>query len=68
MGSYDFDRFSKLLETIIDRDLFLMFLFIDGNTKGKERKKLSWFIGEARKFKETIVDERWILAVMSTLP
>ena len=67
-GSYDHARLSRLLETIIDWDLFLMFLFIDGNTKGKERKKLSWFIGEARKFKETIVDERWILAVMSTLP
>jgi len=59
-GSYDFDRFSKLLETIIDWDLFLMFLIIDGSTNGKDPAKLRWFIREVRKSKATVVDEDWI--------
>jgi hypothetical protein len=60
-GSYDVRRFQKLLETIRDWDLFLMFVIIDGSTAGKERSKLEWFIREVRKHKATRVDETWIL-------
>ncbi len=59
-GSYDLERFSALLETIIDWDLFLMFIIIDGNTKGKDPHKTRWFINEVRKHKKTMVDETWI--------
>jgi hypothetical protein len=60
-GAYDVERFKKLLKTIQDWDLFLMFLIIDGSTKGKERSSLRWFMGEVRKYKETRVDESWII-------
>jgi hypothetical protein len=59
-GSYDLERFSRLLETIVDWDLFLLFLILDGSTGGKEVKKLYWFIAEVRKHKGTTVDESWI--------
>lgn len=60
-GTYDVQRLESLLETIRDWDLFLMFLIIDGSTKGKERSKLIWFIQEVVKYKETKVDESWVL-------
>ena len=60
-GSYNVGRFSKLLDTIMDWDLFLMFLIIDGCTQGKDPEKLRWFINEVRKHKETVVDETWLL-------
>jgi hypothetical protein len=60
-GSYDANRFQSLLDTIQDWDLFLMFLIIDGSTKGKERSKLIWFIQEVVKHKNTRVDESWVL-------
>lgn len=60
-GSYDARRLENLLETIQDWDLFLMFLILDGSTKGKERSKLVWFIQEVAKYKETRVDESWVL-------
>jgi hypothetical protein len=60
-GAYDVERFKKLWKTIQDWDLFLMFLIIDGSTKGKERSSLRWFMNEVRKYKDTIVDESWIL-------
>jgi hypothetical protein len=60
-GSYDVERLKNLLSTIQDWDLFLMFLIIDGSTKGKERSKLIWFIQEAAKHKQSIVDESWVL-------
>jgi hypothetical protein len=60
-GSYDVQRFEDLLETIQDWDLFLMFLIIDGSTKGKERSKLVWFIQEVAKYRETRVNESWVL-------
>ncbi len=60
-GSYDLERFQNLLDTIQDWDLFLMFLIIDGSTKGKERSKLVWFIQEVAKYKDTMVDESWVL-------
>lgn len=61
-GSYDVQRFENLLETIQDWDLFLMFLMIDGCTSGKEASKLVWFINELRKYKNTVVDESWMLS------
>jgi len=60
-GSYDVRRLENLLETIRDWDLFLMFLILDGSTKGKERSKLVWFMKEAAKYRETRVDESWVL-------
>lgn len=60
-GSHDVRRFQKLLDTIRDWDLFLMFVIIDGSTAGKERSKLEWFIREVQKYKATRVDETWIL-------
>ena len=60
-GSYDAERFSTLLEIIVDWDLFLMFLILDGSTKGKEPEKTRWFIREVRKYKETSIDEGWVI-------
>jgi hypothetical protein len=60
-GSYDVERFEKLLGTIQDWDLFLLFLIIDGSTRGKERSKLIWFMQEVRKYRNTRVDESWVL-------
>ena len=60
-GSYDLSRFSALLETIINWDLFLMFLILDGCTQGKDPERLRWFITEVRKQKQTFVDETWLL-------
>jgi hypothetical protein len=59
-GAYDIERFSRLLDTIMDWDLFLLFLIIDGSTRGKDPDKVRWFIGEVRKYKQTAVDESWI--------
>lgn len=60
-GFYDSERFLALLETIIDWDLFLMFLILDGSTIGKDPEKIRWFIEEVKKYKKTIVDETWLL-------
>jgi hypothetical protein len=59
-GSYDVDRFQRLLDTIQDWDLFLLFLILDGSTKGKERSKLIWFLREVANHKNTMVDESWV--------
>lgn len=60
-GSYDLERFSRLLDTILDWDLFLLVLILDGSTRGKDPDKVRWFIGEVRKHKETVVDESWLI-------
>lgn len=60
-GRYDGKRFRRLLTTIQDWDLFLIFLIIDGCTAGKEYAKLSWFIGEVKKHKATRVEASWVL-------
>jgi hypothetical protein len=60
-GSYDIERFNNLLDTIQDWDLFMMFLIVDGSTAGKERSKLVWFLQEVAKYKDTKVDETWVL-------
>jgi hypothetical protein len=64
-GSYDPQRFATLLEAIQDWDLFLLFLIVDGCTKGKERSKLAWFMKEVKQYKHTVVDESWILPPLS---
>ena len=60
-GSYDVQRFENLLDTINDWDLFLMFIIIDGSTQGKDPKKTVWFINEVKKYKNTRIDESWLL-------
>ena len=60
-GFYDVERLSALFEDIEDWDLFLMFLILDGCTKGKDPEKILWFIGEIRKYKETRIDESWVI-------
>lgn len=59
-GTYDIKRFSTLLETIMDWDLFLMFIILDGSTRGKDPEKIRWFINEVKKYKETRIDESWV--------
>jgi hypothetical protein len=60
-GSYDMQRFQTLLEAIQNLDLFLLFIIIDGCTKGKNYQKLDWFIKEVGKYKKTLVEPSWIL-------
>jgi hypothetical protein len=60
-GNYDRQRFGDLLEMIKDWDLFLMFIIIDGSTEGKDPQKIRWFLGEVRKYKNTRVDETWMV-------
>jgi hypothetical protein len=60
-GNYNQQDFQDLLNTIKDWDLFLIFLIIDGSTRGKDRSKLIWFINEAGKHIETFIDESWVL-------
>jgi predicted Zn-dependent protease len=59
-GSYNPLSFQRLLDTIKDWDLFLMFTIVDGRTKGKDISKLIWFINEVKKFKTTRVDPSWV--------
>lgn len=59
-GSYNVERFSKLLDAIMDWDLFLLFLILDGCTQGKDPDKVRWFVAEVRKHKATRVDETWV--------
>jgi len=60
-GAYNVRRFKNLLETIQDWDLFLMFIIIDGSTKGKDSEKIRWFIHEVNKYKDTKIDQSWVL-------
>lgn len=59
-GFHDAERFSDLLAAIIDWELFLMFLILDGSTSGKNPAKIGWFINEVRKHKKTFVDGSWL--------
>jgi hypothetical protein len=45
-GNYDLPRFQNLLDTIHDWELLLMFIIIDGYTKGKDPLKIEWLINE----------------------
>lgn len=60
-GSYNSEQFQNLLTVIHDWDLFLLFIIIDGCTKGKDYQKLHWFISEVKKFKTTLVEPSWVL-------
>lgn len=55
------ERFQALLNAIQDWDLFLLFILIDGCTAGKDKSKTAWFIHEVKQYKETRVDESWML-------
>jgi hypothetical protein len=59
-GSYNKAEFQRLIESIQDWDLFLMFTIIDGRTKGKEISKLMWFIDEVKKSITTRIDSSWV--------
>lgn len=43
-GSFNRDRLDALLRSILDWELFLMFLVIDGATAGKSREPLQWSV------------------------
>ena len=60
-NSYDEEKLQTLLSTIVDWDLFLLFLIIDGSTQGKDPDKLRWFLREVQKHKKTMIDESWML-------
>jgi hypothetical protein len=60
-GALDQKRFQKLLDTIQNWDLFLMFIIIDGCTAGKDSEKIRWFIDKVRKHKSTLVDSSWVI-------
>ena len=63
-GAYEPERFDKLLNAISDWDLFLMFLILDGSTKGKDPEKMKWFLREVKKHKTTIIEEDWITSTL----
>lgn len=60
-GKCDEKWLQTLLDTIHDWDLYLIFTIIDGNTKGKDIEKLTWFIEQVRGHKQTIVDASWVV-------
>ncbi len=60
-GCYDEKAFHALLDAVHDWDLYLIFTIIDGQTKGKDIAKLTWFIEQVRKHKQTIVDSGWVV-------
>ena len=45
-GKCNPERLNALLAAVLDWNLFLAFLIIDGCTAGKERESLQWFFGE----------------------
>lgn len=47
----DVERIKNLMEKIPDHNLFFKFLEIDGNTEGKDKEPLLWFLKEAEAFK-----------------
>lgn len=60
-GSYDEQRLRNLLQAIQDWDLFLMFLILDGSTKGKDRSTLEWFFQQTARHRPARVDASWLL-------
>ena len=59
-GSYNKERFDKLLATIKDWEVFLMFIVLDGTTSGKDPLPTSWFVKMVNQKIKTAVDETWI--------
>ncbi len=45
-GSYNRERFRRLLDSVRDWELFARFLIVDGCTEGKSREPLRWFLRE----------------------
>ena len=62
-GLDDESRFQELLSAIDDWNLFLLFIIVDGATRGKDQEKLVWFVQQVRKHKQVEVKESWILQV-----
>jgi len=60
-GSYNQERFHRLLSSIQDWNLFLWFCIIDGCTAGKETEPLRWFIDEVNRHIHTDVTADSIL-------
>jgi hypothetical protein len=67
-GRYDDPYFQYLLAKIQDWDLYLIFTIIDGNTKGKDIEKLSWFIHEVKRYKRITLDETWVNLTLAAQP
>lgn len=60
-GEFDKTRLERLLSEILDIDLFLTFILIDGCVPGKDFSKLGWFLDEVKQRRPTTVDRSWIL-------
>lgn len=60
-GLFNVEELQTMLQSIVDWDLFLLFIIIDGCVVGKDYSKIPWFINEVRKYRATIVDASWAL-------
>ena len=60
-GTMPEQRFSKLIETIQDWRVFLVFSIADNCTSGKGREPLQWFLKNVKEKINTDIDESWIL-------
>jgi len=45
-GKLDEERFSQMMERVPDRELFLLFIELDGSTEGKKPEPIRWFRDE----------------------
>ena len=48
-GRLDEERFSSMLESVPDLELFLLFIELDGSTEGKNPEPIAWFRDELRR-------------------
>jgi|SRR5579884_919688 len=55
------ERLERLLDTIEDWELFLLFNIIDGCTAGKDREPIRWFLDEANNRLHTAVTSEMVL-------
>ena len=60
-GTINEARFERLLGSIVDWRLFLIFNIIDGSTAGKDPERLRWFLELVNTRLDTGVDESWLL-------
>ena len=60
-GFYNKSRFDKLVHTIKDWRLFLLFIIVDGCTKGKGNTVSKWFIQQVKEKVDTDIDESWLI-------
>jgi hypothetical protein len=45
-GSLDEERFTRMMESVPDPELFLLFIELDGSTEGKRPEPIRWFRSE----------------------